>query len=303
MARQSYSGPVRWIIVDDGEVPSSVTIKRSKWTVEIIRPQPFWTPGNNTQGRNLALAMERVGRDDLAVFIEDDDWYHAHWLDQIAAAAKQAELIGEANAIYYNVRSRKWRELRNYEHASLRCSAIHGRALDTFREVLKTPYDYYDMRLWRLHSDKHLFESRLTVGMKAMPGRTGIALGHDGVRGAFDKDGDKLRSLVGDDADWYLQLYQESPMNKWIVTKPFRYNKRNWKVGEQFVPLKRIDAELHAHAKKVELRADTLAPSRKLKVENQTAKAAQVIVEKAPEPAPEVEDDKPRKRGKLSAGL
>jgi len=48
MRRQSYAGPVKWIIVDDGEVAQPITFKRSNWLVVVTRPEPFWKSGQNT---------------------------------------------------------------------------------------------------------------------------------------------------------------------------------------------------------------------------------------------------------------
>lgn len=290
MARQTYEGAVRWIIVDDGREPSPLWFTRAGWDVEIIRPSPLWAPGENTQGRNLLAALERVGGGDVLTIVEDDDYYAPGWLQWIADHASAAELIGEAEAVYYNVRARTWRAIGNDAHASLRCSAMRDGAIETFRSVLATPYRYYDLRLWRRHADSKVFPRRLTVGIKGMPGRPGIALGHDG-KGRFDQDGAKLRELIGDDADRYLPYFKEPGMQKLIVIKPFRYNKRDWRVGEEFIPVKRIDGELHVHAKKVELReapaskpkAET--PPRTLKVETQTEKLAGATLHRSSEAA------------------
>lgn len=286
MAQQTYSGAVRWIIVDDGREPSPLWFARAGWDVEIIRPSPLWAPGDNTQGRNLLAALDCVRRGDVLTVVEDDDHYAPGWLQWVADNAGAAELIGEAEAVYYNVRTRTWRAIGNDEHASLRCSAMRGGAIETFRSVLATPYRYYDLRLWRRHADKKVFPRRLTVGIKGMPGRPGIALGHDG-KGAADLDGAKLRQLIGDDAERYLPFFKEPGMQKLIVTKPFRYNKRDWRVGEEFVPVKRIDGELHVHAKKVELREASPAPKpkadppRTLQVESQTQKLKSDVLERS----------------------
>lgn len=317
MARQTYSSKFLWVVVDDGESPSQVTIDRDNITVEIVRPKPFWNEGENTQGRNLIAGLNFVGRDDIVTIWEDDDWYHPDWLSWVVDHADEAELIGEAAAIYYNVASRKWRRLMNTEHASLRCSAMRGGAIETFRKVLETPYRYYDQRLWAAHDDKKVFDRRLTVGIKAMPGRPGIALGHDGIRGNPDPEMKKLRELIGDDADWYLPYKEESAMSQreFVVVRPFRYNKRDWKVGDRFEAAKRIDLELHLHAKKVEVRMVKARPvetkNRALKVESQEAKLADDTIVKSVESeedneaeAVDDEADKPgrfgRRRGRPS---
>lgn len=310
LARQSYAGLVRWVVIDDGEVQSSITLRRENWTVEVIRPKPFWKSGENTQGRNLKAGLERVGPDDLLTVWEDDDWYHPDWLSTVVENAPRAELIGERFARYYNAHYRKWKRLSNDEHASLRCSAMRGSAIETFRKILETPHRYYDLRLWMTHKDRALFDTELTLGMKGLPGRPGIAEGHDGLKGQEDPEGTALRRMIGEDADWYLPFYKEIRMSdkQLIVIKPFRYNKRNWVKGEPFMPKHRIDGELHIHAKKVELQTVKPAPVRQAKAPvKETPKPIDPPVEvKAEEPvqAPEIEEEKPVKaRRKFSSGL
>lgn len=288
MRRQTFDGCVHWIIVDDGPVAENVSFRKRRWKITVLRPEPFWRPGNNTQGRNLALALGLVERGSVVTVVEDDDWYHADWLRWIADNAHAAELIGEAQAVYYNVRSRRWRNLGNDDHASLRSSAMRDGAIETFRDVLTRPNKYYDLRLWARHGDKKTFCGSLSVGIKGMPGRPGIALGHELGRGTADPDCKKLRDLIGDDADWYLDFFEESKMPKKlpIVVKPFRYNRRDWKPGDVFSGVKRIDVELHVHAQKVEMRDAPEPPvnkaqPRKMTVETPEEKLLEAKEEKA----------------------
>ena len=43
MLRQTYTGPVHWIIVDDGEEAQPITFERENWRLTLVRPQPRWT--------------------------------------------------------------------------------------------------------------------------------------------------------------------------------------------------------------------------------------------------------------------
>lgn len=253
LQRQTYNGPVRWVVVDDGAEASQVTLDRPYWEIEVVRPKPFWELGQNTQGRNLLAGLEVAGGTDVLTVWEDDDWYHEDWLQFIADHIHEAELIGEERALYYNVFARRYNQLKNTNQASLRCSAMRGAAIKTFRECLAQPHTYYDSKLWHRHSDKKLFPQRLTIGLKGLPGRPGIATGHDGKGGHRDKDGSFLRSKIGSDWDWYADFYKDRKMaeKKLICVKPFRFERRDYKPGDVFQPKKRIDAELHIYAKKV----------------------------------------------------
>ncbi len=204
MAAQDYTGPVTWIIVDDGPEPQPVTFKRKGWQLMVIRPAPLWQPGQNTQARNLRKGLEAVPADARLVIIEDDDYYRADWLTTVAERLERAELVGECQARYYNIAQRRGRQLSNNAHASLCSTAMRGRALDTFRAELKPGVQFIDINLWRRHKPSHLFAGGRVVGIKGLPGRDGIGMGHrDDFRGTADPDLALLRQWIGNDVELY----------------------------------------------------------------------------------------------------
>lgn len=201
MARQTYRGKVRWVIVDDGPEPQPITFSRPNWTLEVIRPTPFWQAGMNTQARNLRAGMEVIRGDERVVFIEDDDWYAADWLETIDKKFEKAELIGEANARYYNLAQKSYKPMNNTLHSSLCSTAIRGQALETFKSVCRDSVTFIDCLLWQAHSDNHLFSGERVLGIKGMSGRGGIGVGHaKNFRGTRDVGGKILKSWIGDDA-------------------------------------------------------------------------------------------------------
>lgn len=205
MLRQTYDRPVRWIIVDDGEVPQPITFERAGWVLEVVRPTPFWRPGMNTQARNLLAGLDRVNPTDRLVVIEDDDWYAADWLEVCAIYLERASLVGETQARYYNVEHRTGRQLSNVGHSSLCSTAMRGSAITAFRQACQPGRQFIDLELWRKHRDALLFPGHRVVGIKGMPGRGGIGMGHKaGFRGQRDPNGVLLREWIGPDADWYL---------------------------------------------------------------------------------------------------
>lgn len=205
MARQDYAGPVRWVIVDDGPEPQPVTFQRPGWQLVVIRPAPFWTPGQNTQARNLLKGLEAIAADEHLVIIEDDDWYAPDWLSTVAARLERAELVGECQARYYNLPARRGRQLSNNAHASLCSTAMRGEALALFRQVCKRKQKFIDLDLWRRPRSRHLFTGGRVVGIKGLPGRGGIGMGHSAdFQGAPDPDLALLRRWIGDDVELYL---------------------------------------------------------------------------------------------------
>lgn len=205
MAAQDYAGPVRWVIVDDGPDPQPVTFQRDGWTLEVIRPLPFWRHGDNTQARNLLAGLAVIGADERVVIIEDDDWYAPDWLTHVSSELARAELVGETMARYYNVAKRIGRQLNNTAHASLCATAMRGRALALFRQVCRPGLQFIDLDLWKRAPSRHLFSGHRVVGIKGMPGRGGIGMGHsDAFRGVNDRDGALLWEWIGADAGLYL---------------------------------------------------------------------------------------------------
>lgn len=244
MARQDYAGPVRWVIVDDGPSATPLPVARDGWSIEVVRPTPLWTPGDNTQGRNLRIGIEKAldGSDDdlRLVVIEDDDWYAPQWLSAINAALDDADLAGEQSARWYNVAFARYGESDAYKHASLRASGVKGAGVALLRDVVTRPVKLFDMELWRSAArlPRRLMPTSLTVGVKAMPGRGGIAAGHDGKIGYRDEQGAVLRRWFGDDAELYMQMRRPEKMADndvpMIALRQFTYRTRQLKAGDPF---------------------------------------------------------------------
>lgn len=203
MAAQIYPAPVKWIIVDDGLRPQDITFERPGWELVVIRPQPPWSTGQNTQQRNLLAGLEHVT--DRVVIIEDDDYYPPTWLSTAAMALENNDLVGQKGARYYNVGTRIGREMKVHPWSCLASTAMRGAAIDVFRETCRCRASYIDMHFWRAHGSGILFGGSRVVGIKGLPGRTGIGIGHrDNFRGDIDPDGTLLRAWIGEDADIYL---------------------------------------------------------------------------------------------------
>lgn len=204
MAAQDYAGPVRWLVVDDGQEPQPVTFQRDGWEVQVLRPRVLWSPGKNTQASNLLHGLSHCCSTDRVVIIEDDDHYKPDWLTHVAGEIERAELVGENRARYYNLPRRMGRELANRDHASLCSTALRGGAIDGLRKACQSRQTFIDMHLWHRWPSRHLFGGHRVTGIKGLPGRGGIGAGHKAsFRGTPDNDGSLLRSWVGNDAEMY----------------------------------------------------------------------------------------------------
>jgi len=213
LARQNLSEPITWIVVDDGPEAATIGLKSPKIETIHLRPEPFWEPGQNTQGRNLLHGLEYAtavaGNELMLTVWEDDDWYHPDWLETVFDHLPSCEMIGEIKCRYYNVRSRRFKQLSNHRHAALRATAVRGAGVEAFRECLQIPDRFYDLRLWKAPVSRKLYDWGMTTGIKGLPGRAGLAPGHDDEHGSIDRDMHQLRRWIGEDAELYSRFYKE----------------------------------------------------------------------------------------------
>lgn len=198
MLRQDYAGPVRWVIVDDGPVAQPVAFQRAGWTLEVVRPQPYWEAGQNTQARNLAAGLEVIGPDESVAIIEDDDYYAPGYLADMARWLERRPLAGEMRARYYNITTGRGREMGNVRHASLCSTGVRAEGLRAFRAAVAKADKFIDLTLWRSLPGR-LYSTRHVVGIKGMPGRGGIGCGHMDAFGTPVN----LRDWIGEDAALY----------------------------------------------------------------------------------------------------
>lgn len=206
MLAQDYTGPVRWVIVDDGETAQPITFVREGWTLVVVRPAVKWQPGMNTQCSNLLEGLDFIEPTERLVVIEDDDLYLPSYLTAIDKWLDTHDLVGESFARYYNFRTRHYRHLRNEQHASLCSTAMKGDAIKQFRADCRVGSKFIDLDLWRKFAGrKALRRTQMVIGIKGLPGREGIGMGHrPDFKGQIDRDGSILRQWAGELAQLYL---------------------------------------------------------------------------------------------------
>lgn len=217
-----YQRPVQWIVVDDYDPPSFMhalnNVEVFPAQLTYVRPARRWQPGDNTLAASLLDAIPLVLGEKIAI-VEDDDWYDASYLSYAAWELDTVEIAGAPNTIYYHIPSRQWRAMGNTSHASLCQTALRRSMLPRLADTCAHDAHHIDVRLWEGHKPStpsiawrrrgaQLLRS-LVVGMKGLPGRPGIGVGHrpqpgDGWRS--DPDGAALRGLIGEDASLYAQF-------------------------------------------------------------------------------------------------
>jgi hypothetical protein len=214
VARFDHSFPVQWIVVDDGEKTSIDIVgdvELKDITLSFIRPNHRWQHNANTLALNILEALPHIFYGYVA-FIEDDDFYSQHYLTHLMNSFEQGYLIiGETPSRYYHVPTKQYRVLENQYHASLCQTAISSKLLTCLEAVLTASNGkFIDVTLWNeaVKLKRYGFYSNeLVVGMKGLPGRPGIGIGHRPEQGSgwrSDIDQSVLKQWLGPDAVYYL---------------------------------------------------------------------------------------------------
>lgn len=218
MQRQTYSGDVVWVIIDDAHPVTTDNVGegfKDKWTIVKIYPTPLWSNWN-TQARNIKAGMDFLystyKKEDIsAVFIiEDDDFYRPNYLERMTTLQGKYDLWGEVNTIYYNVHFRRYAANNNFAHSSLFQTAFTYDMIPMLERCYSNKF--IDCVLWTSTNNKLLFnDGTISIGMKGMPGRGGIGAGHSRAMSMIDdRNLNYLRTLIGDDAKEYERYFGDS---------------------------------------------------------------------------------------------
>lgn len=193
-----------WVVLDDGPDQSP----RPERCDMIVRPRWRWH-GENTQHRAM-LELLRVTDDSPKIVSEDDDHYTPGYIASMRVLLDQGYgLVGEHSALYYHVGMRQYKEMSNRKHASLCSTAFQGKeAHDRIKKLCDKKVRMIDHQLWREYAGKKKLQAtRLSVGIKGLPGRSGIGCGHNLKGGKKDLGLDFLRATIGSNAEYYRGYY------------------------------------------------------------------------------------------------
>jgi len=203
--------PNQWLIADDGANKSANKLLTSL-PLEILEHKYPNNKALSFTGNLLAL-ISKIEFSKIIIF-EDDDWYHPQYIEHTLQRLKDVIICGSSHAIYYNVKFRKYRINQNSNRASFCETAFKA---DLIPKLKKACYPrgsaFVDARLWkhvRENKLKHLLsnDKRICVGIKGLPGRKGIGIGHrPGGSYRTDPSWNMLKHLIGnEDAQYYMDL-------------------------------------------------------------------------------------------------
>lgn len=204
VARQTLQ-PFEWIVSDDGTQPARLTAGQ----LHLTRQRT--AEGAASLAGNLLAALERVSGDVVAVF-EHDDWYRPdHLAVQMAQLRGSRKAAGAGQQRYYNLAARKFIVMRNV--GSALCNTVFTVDLIPAMQAAcrrAQQRDSYgiDRMFWDSLSIRHkaVHGTDTVVGIKGLPGRPGLGLGHrpDNRPGwKADPELKQLAEWVGADAEAY----------------------------------------------------------------------------------------------------
>lgn len=208
--RQDWRGPLQWIIVDDGwPITAQELPQIGNGIMTRIFPSQKWRDGQNTLARNLLTAIPEILYPNI-FFVEDDDRYAKDYVRSMCEVLRRAPIVGEAISRYYHVPSRQYRLMLNEHHASLCQTAIRSEVLPALRAICEEGGDFLDYRLWtKTKFLKERVREYRCVGLKGLPGRSGIGTGHRPNGHADwkdDRDLTVLESWIGEDMNLYREF-------------------------------------------------------------------------------------------------
>ncbi len=209
--RQTIWGtrPIQWIVVDDGIVPADLTLSQTH--LRRTR-EPDCQPAQSFC-RNLLHGLPYVQGDILAV-IEHDDFLEPGHLAMLLEQLDGGALIaGDDKQRYYNVGLRRWRLMDNVG-SSLCQTGMKRSVIPLFESALRGCLDRnkygVDRALWESVPREQwaLKHTAQVVGIKGLPGRPGLGMGHRPHGSGWQDDPDlaQLRRWIGAEADRYAPL-------------------------------------------------------------------------------------------------
>lgn len=203
MARQTVQ-PDQWIVVDDGLEHATLTMGQTHIKRKRVEEGP------RSLAMNLLAGLPLVRGDALLIF-EDDDWYSPDHI-QVCMSRLHAGIkaTGSNWQRYHNVSNRHWIIMRNKGSALCNTAILADlipQLTQAARDAYQTNRKGIDQLFWtrlpQTVTDCHDIDT--VVGIKGLPGRKGIGMGHQPPdrRWTADPRLDKLREWIGADAELY----------------------------------------------------------------------------------------------------
>ncbi len=182
MERQNFKWD-QWLVINDGREEYSYTMGQ-----QVVSRDP----SNDTLPsicENWLAALPLVEGNRVFV-VEDDDYYDPRHLETLNGMLDEADLAGISHDVYFKLPSRRFVRMHNADHASLAATAFRAELLPRIERMCRVFKSVFiDCYLWveagniwpatkRLSPQPMPDGRMLHVGMKNMPGASGLGIGH-----------------------------------------------------------------------------------------------------------------------------
>lgn len=199
MARQTVQ-PDDWIVADDGVEPAKLTMGQT----HLVRKREH-EGGRSLAGNMLAALAYAPG--DVVVVFEHDDWYAPNHIEVCLDRLRSAPATGSMFQRYYNVEQRCWRLMRNVGSAlcntAFRAELVPTMLAAANRASASGSYGV-DRLFWDSVTGGDVHEIDTVVGIKGLPGRQGLGMGHrPGDGWTHDPQLAQLQNWIGNDVENY----------------------------------------------------------------------------------------------------
>jgi glycosyltransferase involved in cell wall biosynthesis len=205
--RQTYSGPLQWIVVNDGSTHYDYRLGQT-----VVERNPA-SDIKHSLCMNLLAGLPLIQGTKLLI-AEDDDYLAPEYVQTMSAWLDEAELVGTSPAVYYDIDRRIFRKWRNDRHASLGQTGLRRTLVPWLAMTADQDDPFVDMKLWhrrsgraKLRRNRARDDSLLHLSVKRLPGEPGIGFGHRMRHGQQDHDFSILRRFIGEEpASYYVAI-------------------------------------------------------------------------------------------------
>jgi len=222
--RQTFPGTMQWLVISDSQnqkpyeqIWLQFACSNDKRFIEGEMHQLPYDPdmvGPQSLAQNLLWGLSKA-KGEIIVICEDDDWYGPEHVKECVnhLAADKIKATGTIWQRYYHLPSLSHRTYKNVGSA-LCSTAFHWDLIPQLAASARWCGEKnrkgIDRRFWdSLEPEwKDIFEPKKNqvIGMKGLPGRFGIGIGHQPRAFIADPNASMLREWVGIDANRYLNL-------------------------------------------------------------------------------------------------
>jgi glycosyltransferase involved in cell wall biosynthesis len=208
--------PDQWIIIDDGKDP--MKLENLQPYEQYIRREPNQTDPKHTLVVNVDHAIPFI-KGDKVFFCEDDEYYAPTYIERMISHLEKHQVVGIGCSKYYHLPTGGYEQHGNMQHASLAQTAFDISVLSMVKHCIGFGMEiqWLDDRIWKEvvrangKISSYIFidqQESLYVGMKGLPGRTGIGIGHKPktYKRHDDENRSKLKEWMPSDYSIYLEM-------------------------------------------------------------------------------------------------